>query len=529
MSFAESPINLALATITALSSFGLGIIVFSKRRDSWVNRSFAIFSFGAAVWIMSAYLSDLPQLSHLSLFLNRLIFFGLFFAMAGFSHFCLIFPEKKVAPNLLIKLVYLTAATAAVLSITTPLTIKDITFEEWGTDLVIGPLSSLLIAITTLGVVGVIRIILRYRGEKGLKRQQLHYLFLGAFLFLSTNILVHLILPEVRESREFYQIGNYSTLFLIGFTAYAIITYRLFDIRVVLTQVFVVAIALTLFTQVLMVESVWQKILNAVTLASFCFFGYLLIKSILREIHYREQLSRAYEKIKRIDKAKSEFISIASHQLRTPLTVIKGYTSRILEGSYGKYPEKGEKALESINQSNERLIRLVNDLLSVSRIESGKLELRLKPVSLENIISSVVNELKIKAEEKKLFLKWEEPKKALPKILADEAKIRDSFFNVIDNAIKYTEQGGTMIELKQRDSILLTKITDTGAGLSKDELADLFERFSRGEVGVRFSPGGIGLGLYITKRFLELHNGKIWAESKGKEQGSTFYIELPLK
>ena len=478
---------------------------------------------------MSAYLSDLPQLLHLSLFLNRLIFFGLFFALAGFGHFCFIFPEKKATPGFLIKLLYLTATTAAFLSISTPLVINDITFEEWGTDLVTGPLFPLLIVISTTSIIGLIKIILRYRRETSLKRLQLHYLFLGAFLFTSVNILVHLILPAIRESREFYQIGNYSTLFLIGFTAYAIVAYRLFDIRVILSEVLVALIGMTLLFQTLSAELLWQKILNGGIFVLFCFFGYLLIRSVLKEVRYREQLAKAYAELKKLDVAKTEFISIASHQLRTPLAVVKGYVSRVLRGSYGAVPEKAKQPLESVYQSNERLIKLVDDLLSVSRIETGKLELTPERVSLEEILSSVVEELKIRAQDKNLYLRWEKPKKALPKIMIDKEKIRQALFNVVDNAIKYTERGGVTLELRKHNSSLLTKVSDTGVGLTKKELPYLFESFSRGKAGVQFWPEGIGLGLYIARRLLEMHNGRIWAESKGKGKGSTFFIKLPLR
>ena len=254
-----------------------------------------------------------------------------------------------------------------------------------------------------------------------------------------------------------------------------------------------------------------------------------LIQRILAERKATQQLQAAYEDLKRLDRAKSEFISIASHQLRTPLAVIKGFISMVAGGTYGQIPRKAKKRMEDVYQSNERLIKLVDDLLSVSRIEAGKMELKPKRVSLEDIISSIVNELKPEAEEKALYLKWQKPKKPLPKISVDEDKVRQALFNVIDNAIRYTEEGGVTIELTSHNSSLLTKVSDTGVGLTKKELTYLFESFSRGKAGAQFWPEGIGLGLYITRRFLEMHNGKIWAESKGKGKGSTFFIELPVK
>jgi len=255
-------------------------------------------------------------------------------------------------------------------------------------------------------------------------------------------------------------------------------------------------------------------------------------KKLEKEVEERtKELREAYEELKKLDKAKSEFVSIASHQLRTPLTAVKGYISMILEGTYGKMPEKVKKPLENIYLYNERLIKLVNDLLNISRIEAGRMEMKLKRSSIEEIISSVVEELKNEAKNKGIYLKWEKAKKPLPKILIDKDKIRQVIMNIIDNAIRYTEKGGVTINLKSQISSQSIRIIvkDTGMGLTKYELSKMFESFSRGTAGTRLYTEGVGLGLYVAKKFVWMHDGEIRAESKGKGKGSTFYIELPIK
>jgi signal transduction histidine kinase len=240
------------------------------------------------------------------------------------------------------------------------------------------------------------------------------------------------------------------------------------------------------------------------------------------------ELKEAYEELKALDRAKSEFVSIASHQLRTPLSAIKGYISMILEDSYGKLVDRVKTPLENVYKSNERLINLVNDLLCISRIESGKIELELEKSSIEEIVTGVVDDLKITAEKKKLYLKLERPTKLLPKIMLDKDKMRQAILNLVDNAIKYTQKGGITINIKIIDSKFQILIKDTGGGMSKEDLVKLFESFSRGIVGSQSYTEGTGLGLYIAKKFVEMHNGKIWAESPGLNKGSTFYIELPI-
>ena len=242
-----------------------------------------------------------------------------------------------------------------------------------------------------------------------------------------------------------------------------------------------------------------------------------------------QELRKAYEELKKLDQAKSEFISIASHQLRTPLTTIKGYISMILEKSYGQMSRKIKKPLENINVSNERLIKLVNDLLSVSRIEAGKIELDLAKVSIEKTIAEVIDELAIIAEKKKIYLKFKKAGKPLPEITADKDKIRQVIINLIDNAIRYTNQGGITAVCRAEKGKCKIEITDTGEGMTEEEISKLFESFSRGKAGPRFWTEGAGLGLYIAKKFVEMHQGRIWAKSAGKNKGSTFHIELPIK
>ena len=253
-----------------------------------------------------------------------------------------------------------------------------------------------------------------------------------------------------------------------------------------------------------------------------------LVKRTLSEQKAKQRLQLAYEELKKLDIAKSEFISIASHQLRTPLSAIKGYLSMILEGSYGNLPEKVKKPMENVYQSNERLIKLVNDILSVSKIEAGEMEMNWEREDLREIIKEVISELSIKAKEKNLYLKFEEPKE-FPKVLLDREKIRQVILNLVDNAIRYTQKGGVTVKLQIANGKWQIVVSDTGEGLTKEEKEKLFEMFSRGTAGTKFWTEGAGLGLYIARKFVEMHNGKIWAESEGKGKGSKFYVELPIK
>ncbi len=240
-------------------------------------------------------------------------------------------------------------------------------------------------------------------------------------------------------------------------------------------------------------------------------------------------LKDANVQLKKLDKAKSEFISIASHQLRTPLTVIKGYISMISQGDYGKISDQVAEPLDRIYKSTLRIITLVEDLLNISRIESGRMKYDFSKADLENIVNSVYEELKQHAQNKGLKFKYIKPKKDLPEIIMDQKKVREVVMNLMDNAIKYTDQGSITITLEKKNNGIVYCVKDTGRGVEEDEMPMLFKKFSRAKGAKLVHTEGTGLGLYIAKQIIERHGGKIWAESDGRNKGSKFCIEFKIK
>jgi signal transduction histidine kinase len=201
----------------------------------------------------------------------------------------------------------------------------------------------------------------------------------------------------------------------------------------------------------------------------------------------------------------------------------------ILEGTWGKTNEKQKEQLKKVYLSNERLIKLVEDLLTVSRIESGRLEFDFQLLALDNLVEDIIKEFSQLAAKKGLYLKYIKPEKPLPKVKLDSLKIRQVIQNLIDNAIHYTKKGGAIIQLEAEKNKVVFSIKDTGIGVSSKEQVTLFEKFSRGREVARMHTEGTGLGLYLAAKLIEAHQGKIWVESEGKGKGSTFYFELPVR
>ena len=252
-------------------------------------------------------------------------------------------------------------------------------------------------------------------------------------------------------------------------------------------------------------------------------------KTLQKEVNRQtKNLREANIRLEQLDKAKSEFISLASHQLRTPLSIIKGYISMFLEGAWGETTKKQKEHLEKVYTSNERLIKLVEDLLTVSRIESGRLEFDFQLLDLANLTESIIKDFSQIAAKKELYLKYLKPARLLPKVKADSLKIRQVIQNLIDNALHYTEKGGATIQLKTEGNRVVFSIEDTGIGISSEERVTLFEKFSRGKGVTKMHTEGTGLGLYLAAKLVEAHQGRIWIESEGKGKGSVFYFELPV-
>ncbi|OGE81904.1 MAG: hypothetical protein A3E98_00860 [Candidatus Doudnabacteria bacterium RIFCSPHIGHO2_12_FULL_48_11] len=229
-----------------------------------------------------------------------------------------------------------------------------------------------------------------------------------------------------------------------------------------------------------------------------------------------------------IGSIQSDFITLTSHQLRTPLSGMKWLLELMQKSSVGNLNKKQKKLLSKIYQSNERMIALVNDLLEVSRIESGEAKLYLQPTDLASVVRGLIREKADEIKKKRLDVEFAVEREPLPLVKTELNKIRQAIGNLISNAIAYTPEGGELkIDLKQQDHEILGKISDTGAGIPKDQQKSVFNKFYRGSNILKFETNGTGLGLYITKAFIEASGGRIWFKSQ-ENKGTTFYFTLPI-
>ncbi len=250
---------------------------------------------------------------------------------------------------------------------------------------------------------------------------------------------------------------------------------------------------------------------------------------------FADQLEKTNEQLRKIDSMKSEFVSVASHELRTPLAAIKNAVQLMLSGKTGEINENQEKFLSMAERNINRLTNILNDLLNLSRIESGKIELKFENIALKEIIELAASSLRPHADVKSIQIEVEIPE-SLPAIYGDQEKIEQILTNLIGNAIKFTPEGGKILISAKSPShdqkggygnMVAISVKDTGIGIPAEQLDAIFEKFHQVEGSLHRSVSGTGLGLAITKGLVEAHQGKILVESElGK--GSTFTFTLPV-
>src|SRR3989344_4719790 len=430
------------------------------------------------------------------------------------------------------------------------------------------------IGILLLLTVSIAMALIKYRKSNSEEKKQLRAVLIGniatfALLFLSQYLTV-----TVFETPALNSYGPLFMMPLIIGTGYAITKYRLFNIKAITTEIVTFALWLFLLLRVLFDNSLQNYLIDSTLLVGTIIIGIFLIKSVLNEVRQKEKLAelntkldktnadlndlnnnleqkvaeqtveirRAYEvekkariELEELDKAKDQFILTTQHHLRTPLTIVKGYLQSILTQKTTKLDPTTTTYVVKAEESTERISSLVNELLDISQMEVGKSILSRTQVKIKTLVDSVLKELEAEIQKRNLSIKVNtEDGTALN---LDEHKIREALVNVIDNAIKYNKPNGSltitgvrMVHPIEKDrQIYKIVIEDTGIGLTSEELSKLFNQyFQRGKEAEKLYATGRGIGMAVTKNIIQAHEGKIYAESEGRDRGSRFTIELPI-
>ena len=519
---------------TLIAALLAGFYIFLKNPKSTASQALLMLSFSFSLWTFFDFLIWTSTDSRIIMsswsvlgFLNTAILLSALYLVA-------VFPKNKDIPLKFKALLLLPIVPIIAFA---PTSLNLIGFDVMNCEATENSLYvnyyylfSLVLFFIILGIV-----IAKYkRATNSSEKKQITLLGIGVTLFL----LSFLLSGFLSSYFDFYLFEFYGlfgmTAFLV-FLGYLVVRFKAFEVKLLGAQALVLALLLLIGVQFFYAKTTTDFILDAFTTLLVLVAGYFLIRSVAMEVKRKEELQKlsdnlahANERLKELDTAKSEFISIASHQLRTPLTAIKGYLSLILEGSYGPVTPAIQDVLDKLYIVNNRLTQLVEDLLNVSRIEAGRIQYNFQPTHLEALAAELTDMFALNAKDKNLYLKMSLPKKTLPEMMVDPNKIKEVMQNIIDNALKYTPEGGVDLIVENGGDRARIIIKDTGIGIKPEDKEHLFQKFLRSKETTKMVVSGAGLGLYVGKSFVEAHGGKVWAESEGPGKGSRFIIELPF-
>lgn len=549
MSAEIANLDLLAVGITVAATGVLGFVVFFQSFKSRTNQAFLWFCLVTILWGTVNYLNYqsffTPEIQ--LLLLRVTIFLGVWHAFTLYK-LLYIFPEDSFYPSNFYSYVIKPAALLVSILTLTPFVFKGfVALDGEGRIIRIenGPGIALFGSVVILLICSAIYILCRKTlRASGVARKQFSSILIGIISTFLLIIIFNFILPAFFDNPRYIALGPVFILPFVIFTSYAIVRHHLLNVKVISTEVLTFLLAVLTSLEVLLARDLLTIIFRTSIFLLVLVFGILLIRGVLNEVRAREEIERlagaldtANQELKRLDETKSEFISIASHQLRTPLTVIKGYISMILEGTYGKIPAKQQAPLEKVYESGERLIKLIENLLSISRIESGRMKFGFSSVQFVEVAASVADELQAPAKARGLVLKFNSPQKQPPKLQMDTEKIRQVMINLVDNSVKYTQRGTITVAVKfmnEGDDQHITapsvvfSVTDTGTGVKPEDKDRLFNKFIRGQGSQLINTGGTGLGLYVGRMMVEAHGGNIWVESPGEGKGSTFSFSVPI-
>ena len=531
--------NLDLFSVgVAISAMAiLGFLVFWNNPKSTTHRSFLLFSISAILWSSFNYLYYQFSDPVLVIRLLRIhAFFAIWYVFFIFQIFY-VFPKTEVKfPWWYKSLLSPFVAIVSILSLT-PLIFDKVTkFSEFGRleSVQNGPALPLF-GLVVIGLVaaGPFLLLKRRAQAAPAERKQFSFVLAGALLTFALHIIFNFIFPALLDNARYIPLGAVFIFPFIAFTAYAIFKHGLLNVKVIATEILTFVLAIISLFEILLSNNFGELVFRIIVFSLVLIASIFLNRSVRREIEQREELQKLTEelqaantKLVELSRFKTQLLSLASHQIKSPLAAIKGFISILLEGLYGPISDKVRETLGKMKKSSDELIALIDTLLDLRRVEEGRLEYEFAPVDLNGLVGEVVEGLRPLAAEKKIELNFTAALGALT-ISADREKLKQVIQNLVDNAIKYTPSGAVKVETASQSGTAIVSVKDSGLGIDKNLIPYLFEEFVRDE-RVKKSIRGTGLGLYIARRIVEAHKGKIWAESGGEGKGSSFYIALQI-
>lgn len=519
--------------INLLTSIVIGCLIFLAEPRNWVNRLFFLFAAALSLWSFGFFMWQISSDADSALFWTRVLMAGSIWITPFYLHFISYLLKYKNGVTVLIKTGYLFALIFSIAN-WTPFFISGVVpkggFEFWPEP---GLLYHLFLFAWVIYVLApIVLLAKRYWHADTDQLKQLRPLLIGTIIGYSGGVTAYFLWYDI----PIPPFGVISASLYIAFVGYAIAKFQLFNVKAVTAQLLTLVLWLVLLVQLFSDSTTREQITTGVVLAFTLLVGGFLIRSVDEEVKQRKRaeklskdLAKANARLKELDKMKSEFVSIASHQLRSPLTAIRGYTSMLLEGSFGKLPAKATDAVNRIAESSRYMATSVEDYLNVSRIQSGNMKYDMSEFDIKEIAKKIVEDMRQEATKKGILLSFRSQADCDCLVQADVGKTRQIIQNLVDNAMKYTKKGSITVEVQStaKPKRVRINVVDTGIGMSAQTLDRIFGKFERARNANEVNVTGTGLGLFVAKKMTEDMGGTVTAASDGEGEGSTFTIEFP--
>jgi len=509
-----------------------GLFIFLNDRKALPNRLLFAICIFFSLWTLLSLISWTNIHSDFLLF--SWSFFGMLSAMTSvFSiYFAHVFLEKK---DLSTKTKALLIALLAPVIVLAPTTLNLSGFNISDCDAFGFENRWYELYYTSLGVLAMLWIavllIRSYRkAVQGFKRQVVLMgtgLLLFLFSFYSTGYLASYLtnigfLPD----SEIEMYGYFGIIVFVVYIAILVVRFKAFHAGLIASQALLIALIALVGSQYTFVTTEAARVLVSITLALTVAVGFVLIRSVMREIRQRKHIEELAKDLDKANKQQIILIHFITHQIKGFLTKSRNIFAMAMEGDLGPVPETMKPMIEEGFRSDTKGVNTVQEILSAANIKSGKVTYTMTDVDLKALVEEVAGDLRTGAEAKGLALNIECGSEPIS-VKGDRVQLTNALKNLIDNSIKYTPSGSVSVSLTKQDGTVRFQVQDTGVGITKEDMARLFTEGGHGTNSKKVNVESTGFGLYIVKNIIEAHHGNVWAESDGEGKGSRFIAELP--
>lgn len=520
---------------SALVNGVLGVLVLIRKHKAIPNIAFFAITALISLWLVSiVILNEYSFADGLLYILVVITYISALGIPLAFLFFVNSFGFKYMHNNILIGVASVVTAITIVITLIPGLVIDYVNNTNGALYIEFGPLYILFGSVViSIFFISFYLLLLRYKISYGKLKLQILYILIGTSISTVISLITNLILPFWGVFSLFSVAPSIISVMSL-FVGYAIVKHGLWNFKKVLVEmasiILIVLSVVNFFIDDSYVGTVATIVFKSIDIVVTYIIVRILLSVFKKVQNQKIKLKKINKRLIEMDKKKTEFLHIATHQLRGPVTSINGYASLIKNGDFGSLTKEQKHVLQKIIDSGKMMTDIINDYMDIARIEENNLILHKEYFYLCELVQERAEMLRTSAEKKGLRLVMKNVSGKICKVYADKKSISQVINSLLENAIKYTIKGEVTVYTEKSDDgkRAMVHISDSGIGIPKDEIDNIFVKFSRASNAKQSSVGGTGMGLFIAKSLIELNGGTISVHSDGLNKGTTFTIELPL-